>query len=245
MSSREADPHSSTMAKLSFVGAGPGGIGDLTVSAFLALQEADVVVTDRLVSESVLRAIPSKVEVLVAAKSPNPDAGQDQISGWVRQRLAQGKKVVRLKGGDPAVYGRLAEELVLAESCGLAPEIIPGVTSITAAAAALRLPLNHRGVADKILVATASGMGGTIPLVPPFRTDTTAVFLMCAHNMQRLLQSLLDSGYPAEVPLAIAERAGLATERLVKGYSISSFLMEPLTIAPPAVLFVGYVVAGQ
>jgi len=231
------------MAKLTFVGAGPGGVGDLTISAFLALQEADAIVADRLVSKSVLRVIPAGVEVLTADKRRDPAAGQEQINDWVRERLARGEKVVRLKGGDPTVYGRLGEELQLAKSCGQKPEIVPGISSVTAAAAALRLPLNHRGTADKILIATAKGKGDTTPAVPPYRADTTAVFLMCARGMHPLLQRLLASGYPPGSPLAVAERVGLPEERLTKGHTISSFLEAPLEVARPAILIVGEVAA--
>lgn len=145
---------------ITLVGAGPGSVDLLTVAAVNAIKTADVIVADRLVSENVLRL--ANGEVIISRKTyGNAEGGQEDIYQSCLKALSRGLHVVRLKGGDPFVFGRGGEEVLWFRHHGFEAKIIPGISSCIAAPVLSRIPLTTRGVADRFLVCTAYGKQDT------------------------------------------------------------------------------------
>jgi len=143
---------------VSFVGAGPGDPELVTLKALRRLREAEVVIHDRLIPDSLLAEAPADAEIIDAGKAPGRQCmGQSQINWLLVDRARRCGRVVRLKGGDPAVFGRLAEEIDAVRAAAVDFEVVPGVTAATAAAARAGISLTARGHASMLVLATGSG----------------------------------------------------------------------------------------
>jgi len=141
--------------KVFLVGAGPGDQKLLTIRAFELLKEADVVIYDRLVSEAILKLVPeSAAKIYVGKSSKKHELTQDKITELLMKKAFEGKKVVRLKGGDPFLFGRGGEEAEALAERGIDFEIVPGVTSAIAAPAYAGIPLTHRDYASSVAIVT-------------------------------------------------------------------------------------------
>ncbi|KAJ1548398.1 uroporphyrin-III C-methyltransferase [Cladochytrium tenue] len=235
---------------LVLVGAGPGAADLVTVRGARALRAATLVVADRLVPRALLRAhVPAGVPVLVSRKLPGrAPLAQAEIERWLVDALRLGHAVVRLKGGDPHVFGRGAEELLAVRRAfpqlhaspltSLRPThqldppqqppsqlpgyfdattvpvaVVPGVSSAFAAPLAASVPVTHRGVADQVLVLTGRREDGSRPSVPPFCPERTTVVLMGVGGLTGLTDHLVQrAGYPADLPVAVVERAFFTEE---------------------------------
>jgi len=186
----------SKLGTISLVGAGPGDPQLLTVAAFRMLQEADVVVCDRLVSQEIRDLC--KGEILVAKKYPGcADYAQMEIYRWIASGLRSGKRLVRLKIGDPFIFGRGAEEVIEIErltSGRVTPTVIPGVSSVFAAPLLGGATMTHRGVANSVILGTGYGRNKSEPAIVPYQPQTTAVFLMAIGRIGPLCQGLKDNG---------------------------------------------------
>ena len=196
--------------KIILVGAGPGGKGLLTLRGLEALGEADAVVYDRLVSEEILSLIPSSAEKIDAGKSPGSHpVPQPEINRILVEKAEEGKTVVRLKGGDPFVFGRGGEELDLPAEKGIPFEVVPGVTSAVAALSEAGIPVTARGVASSFHVITGHQKGDE-PLQIPFdalaKAGGTLVFLMGMGALPKLAAGLISAGMDPEIPAAIVTR---------------------------------------
>ena len=232
--------------KIILVGAGPGGKGLLTLRGLEALGEADAVVYDRLVSEEILSLIPSSAEKIDAGKSPGSHpVPQPEINRILVKKAEEGKTVVRLKGGDPFVFGRGGEELDIPAEKGIPFEVVPGVTSAVAALSEAGIPVTARGVASSFHVITGHQKGDE-PLQIPFdalaKAGGTLVFLMGMGALPKLAEGLISAGMDPETPAAIVENGARPEQR--KLLSTLARLPEEaaaMGLHSPAVIAVGAV----
>jgi uroporphyrin-III C-methyltransferase / precorrin-2 dehydrogenase / sirohydrochlorin ferrochelatase len=200
------------------VGGGPGDAELLTLKAVRALQSADVILFDDLVSPAVLELARREAQrVNVGKRGHGPSVGQADISALLVSLGLAGKKVVRLKGGDPAIFGRTNEEIAAAQAAGIECTIIPGITAALAAAASLGLSLSERDRARRIQFITAHAADGSLPerLDWPALVDpgaTTAVY-MGVKTLPALARRLLDEGLDPATPAVMIENASLPEER--------------------------------
>ena len=227
------------------VGAGPGDPGLLTMRGADALLQADVVVYDRLVSGEVLDLAPATAERVYAGKAPGQAAiDQDDINDLLVERAREGKRVVRLKGGDPFVFGRGGEEALACARAEVAFEVVPGVSSAVAAPAFAGIPVTHRGLAASVAIVTASGAGGQpVELRRVATAVDTLVVLMAAGRLAEVCRSLIEAGRPATDPAALVQWATTPKQRAVK--ATLAELPERAAragVTAPATLVVGAVV---
>jgi len=181
------------------VGAGPGDPNLLTRAAYQAIQEADLILSDKLVPNEVLKLIPQHTEVFIAAKKfcANVEAIQAELNRAALDALNQGKDVVRLKQGDPFLFGRGGEEFLFFQSNGYIPQVIPGISSCMSAPLLANIPVTHRGVASQFLVCTGTSKRNTLLEIPMYHPARTTVFLMACHRIRDITKDLMDKGnYP-------------------------------------------------
>ncbi len=225
---------------VALVGGGPGHDGLLTTRGRELLAAADVVVVDRLAPRAVLDRLPASVRVVDVGKAPGRHTlSQERINALLVEEALAGRAVVRLKGGDPYVLGRGAEERLACAAHGLHVEVVPGVTSAVAVPAAAGIPVTHRGVARGFTVVTGHD---ELPAVPG-GTDHTVVLLMGVGRLARSARALLDAGRPASCPVAVVERGLLPDQRVTFGtLGDISERAAGAGVENPAVVVVGDVV---
>ena len=236
-------------AGVTLVGAGPGDPELITVAGRRALQEADVVVADRLAPPALLGELRPDVELVDAAKLPRGRAAsQEAICDLLIERSRRGLAVVRLKGGDSFVFGRGFEEVQACTAAGVPVRVIPGVTSAVAAPALGGIPVTHRGVAHEFTVVSGH--------LPPGHRDSrvdwgrlaagrgTVVLMMAVENLAEIRDALLTGGRPAATPAAVVQDGSLGSQVTV--YSTLGALAADVRrhgVRPPATVVVGEVVA--
>ena len=229
------------------VGAGPGDPELITVKGAKALAGADVVVYDRLAAPSLLDLVPRRAERVYVGKEPGRRATpQSDICALLVQEARRGHLVVRLKGGDPFVFGRGGEELLACADAGVPIVVVPGVTSPVAAPAAAGIPLTHRGLARSFAVVTASTAHAedTLDLRRIATATDTLVVLMAAGKLRETCGTLIAAGRSSNTPTAIVQWAWTDEQRTVDGTLAD--LPEraaAAAIGPPATLIVGPVAA--
>lgn len=234
--------------EVSLVGAGPGDPELMTVKGLKAIQRADVIVYDRLVSEELLMvARPDCRRIYVGKASGNHTLPQEEINALLTKEAVQGRYVVRLKGGDPFVFGRGGEEMAYLCRRGIPCSVIPGVTSAIAAAESARIPVTHRGVASGFVVVTAHAKGDEKPSIDfsqMLDVSKTFVFLMGLARVNELAASLIVAGRPAATPAAVVGSASLPNEKCVVG-TLADIAQRTADagVVSPAVLIVGPAVA--
>lgn len=199
-----------------FVGAGPGDPGLLTVRALTALQTADIVLYDALVSRRVLACARRGAHCFSVGKRAGRHCiAQDEINRVLIALCRLGRRVVRLKGGDPAIFGRLTEEITALRMAGFSFEIIPGITAASAAAASAGLSLTCRGVARRVQFVTAHARAGE-DLVHDWRSladpHCTTVLYMVRGTVEAIVEKLRRHGLPPEFPALVVAGAARATE---------------------------------
>lgn len=227
--------------RVTLVGAGPGE-GLITVAGLAALRSADVVVTDRLIDRSLLVGLADHVEVIDAGKAPHRHAmTQEQINVTIVEQALAGRSVVRLKGGDPFVFGRGGEEVLACEAAGVPVLVIPGVSSAVAAPAAAGIPVTHRGVATQFTVVSAPSQEDFTHLA---HVGGTLVFLMGVAALPRIAADLLRGGLEPETPLAFVESAYLPGQRVsVSTLGAAVADASRVGVQNPAVIVIGDVVS--
>jgi uroporphyrin-III C-methyltransferase / precorrin-2 dehydrogenase / sirohydrochlorin ferrochelatase len=229
------------------VGGGPGDPGLLTRRGHERLAEADVVLVDRLAPLSVLDGLHPDVEVIDVAKVPRGDfTPQESINDLLVRHARAGRVVVRLKGGDPFVFGRGMEELLACAEAGVEVEVVPGVTSAVAVPALAGIPLTHRGVSQGFSVVSGHLPPGhpdsTVDWAALAGSGTTLVCLMAVHTMPAIAEHLLQHGLGADTPVAVVQDGGLAAQRvLTSRLSEVSDTMAREQVASPAVVVIGAV----
>jgi uroporphyrin-III C-methyltransferase len=205
---------------VSFVGAGPGDPDLITVKGLRRIRDADVVIHDRLVPLELLDEARADAESIDVGKAPGkPCPRQDQINRLIVGHAVPGRRVVRLKGGDPAIFGRLAEEIRAVRAAGVAFEVIPGVTAATAAAACAGISLTERGETSTLIFATGSDHAGH-PLPDHdwellARAAGTLVFYMPLGSLARIVEALTSFGRNPDEPAMLVEAIGTEGERIV------------------------------
>jgi len=193
------------MTRVTFVGAGPGSADLITLRGARALARAAVVLHDALIDASLRELAPQAEWIDVGKRGFCDSTAQTRINALLVAHAQRGGEVVRLKGGDPSVFGRLDEELEALAAAGIPCEVVPGVTSAIAAAADLQRPLTRRGSGRSVALTTAMTRSGELVAA---RSADTEVFYMAGRQLAALSRRLLGAGWPAETPVAVVSRAG-------------------------------------
>ena len=234
--------------KVTLVGAGPGDPGLLTRKGLEALQKAEVVVYDRLVSPAILAMMPEKAEHIdVGKQASRHPVPQDQINQILLDKALEGKNVVRLKGGDPFLFGRGGEELELLAQHGVSFEEVPGITSAIAAPAYGGIPVTHRDCCSSLHIVTGHQRAGKeldIDFEALVRTKGTLVFLMGVSALPQICKGLLEAGMEPDMPAAVVERGTTPAQRRISAtLSTLPAVAEEAKVESPAVIVVGKVCA--
>ena len=232
------------MGKVYLVGAGPGDPELLTLRAVRVISEADVILYDRLVNERVLSYARSDCRLVYVGKEEGRHAlSQEEINRLLVYYAGVCERVVRLKGGDPFVFGRGGEEVLYLEEHGIPYEIVPGVSSAYAVPACAGIPLTFRGIASSFAVVTGHECAGKRRRVSwrSFRDIDTLVILMGVGNRQRIARELLEAGRDPSEPVAFVERGTTEDQRVVLS-TLGEVAENPPEVRPPAVMVVGEVV---
>jgi uroporphyrin-III C-methyltransferase len=234
--------------KVYLVGSGPGAEGLLTQRGREVIDKADVVLFDQLPGEEILSTLPARCEKIDCGKFGGKHTlEQDEIEALMVDRAQKGNVVVRLKGGDPFLFGRGGEELETVRAAGIAVEMVPGISSALAVPASVGIPLTHRKFASQVTVLT----GNEDPTKPEPALDWellaksrgTIVILMGVRNLAKIAAVLEKFGKPATTPVAIIER-GLRKDRRVTTGTLGTIAGEAKKagVKPPAVIVIGDVV---
>jgi uroporphyrin-III C-methyltransferase/precorrin-2 dehydrogenase/sirohydrochlorin ferrochelatase len=229
------------------VGTGPGDPELLTVRAARLLQQADVVLYDNLVSAQVLALLPAGAERIYVGKRRNQHAvRQAQINERMAELARQGRQVLRLKGGDPFIFGRGGEELEYLVEAGVRCHVVPGITAATGVAAVAGIPLTHRGLAQSCTFVTGHLQDGSMDLDWPMlaRPAQTVVVYMGLLGLPLLCERLVAHGRAATTPAAIVQQGSLPGQRVVSG-TLASLpgLVAAAGLHAPTLIIVGEVVA--
>lgn len=232
------------VGKVTLVGAGPGDPGLLTVKGCEALETADVVVFDRLVSPAILTMIPERAERIdVGKQTSHHPVPQEQINQILLEKALEGKQVVRLKGGDPFLFGRGGEELELLAARGVPFEEVPGITSAIAAPAYGGIPVTHRDFTSSLHIITGHARAGKaldIDFEALVRTKGTLVFLMGVSSLPDICKGLLAAGMDPATPAAIVERGTTPDQRRLSAtVATLPHTAEENDVVSPAVSIIG------
>ena len=227
---------------VALVGAGPGDPDLMTVAARRAVAAADVIVADRLGAAHAIEALAPACEVIDVGKRPgHHPVPQRDINALIVERALRGESVVRLKGGDPFVFGRGGEEYHACVAAGVPVTVVPGVTSALAGAAAAAIPVTQRGVSTGVHIVTGhEGIGEAT--VAAMADGVTVVLLMAVAALPRIAETALAAGIPGDTPVAIVESATLAQQRVTTAPLRDITVCAAETgVKPPAVIVVGKV----
>src|SRR5437899_7371047 len=230
--------------KVFLVGAGPGDPELLTLKAAKVLRSADVVLHDELVSPEILRLIPAPAQLVnVGKRCGKTSMPQEEINRMVVQYGLLGLQVVRLKGGDPFIFGRGGEELEALRRAGIQVEVVPGITAALGAAAGVQIPLTHREISSTLILVTGSSKHPDRVANWPDRlpSNATIVVYMPGHHLGALQQRLLRSGLSPETPCAIISGATSESEQ-VHITTVAALASSPHLLPAPRLLVVGEVV---
>jgi uroporphyrin-III C-methyltransferase len=225
-------------------GAGPGDPGLLTLDALAGLAQADVIVHDALVDARVLALAGEKARLEFAGKrGGKPSATQADISQRLVALARAGARVLRLKGGDPFVFGRGGEEAAALAAAGIAFRVIPGVTAGLAALASARIPATLRGTNRAVIFAAGHGAEENFDWAPLVRAGQPIVLYMVMHNLERITAALREAGLAAKTPAAVIASATTPKQRiLVSTLQKLAAAVREQKIEPPAIVVIGEIV---
>src|SRR5438876_1196510 len=230
------------------VGAGPGDAGLLTLRGAELLSRAEVVVYDALVNSELLRLAPKSAEIIYGGKRARAHAiPQDQLNQLLISKAREGKIVVRLKGGDPYVFGRGGEEAVQLADAGIPFEVVPGVSSFVAVPNYAGVPLTHRDFCSKLTLITGhedpAKEASSIDWVQVARTPGTKVVMMGTDRIGQIAEMLVAHGTPAETPIAMVRWGTTGRQQSIEGtLATIADVAAREKIAPPTVAVIGEVV---
>jgi len=233
--------------EVALVGAGPGDPDLLTIQAFRFIKQADIVIYDRLVSDEIMALLPSTCEkIYVGKKQADHRVPQEGINELLVKHAQLGKKVLRLKGGDPFVFGRGSEEAIFILAHNVACHIVPGMTAASACTSYAGIPLTHRKVARSCTFITGNVQdNGALDL--PWHTlsdpEQTIVFYMGVKSLPIIIEQLTSAGLDKSTPAAIIRKGTHADQQVVKGTLCN---LEALVISnkikPPSLIVIGNVI---
>lgn len=226
---------------VALVGAGPGDPGLLTVRGAELLRRAQVVVHDRLSAAELLDLAPPDAERIDVGKSPDgPSVPQERINELLVEHGRAGRRVVRLKGGDPFVFGRGGEEVEVLARAGIACEVVPGISSALAGPASVGIPVTHRQVARAVTIVTGHEATDSDPVdwSAVARLGGTLVVLMGVERREAIVSKMIESGLDADTPAAVVMHATTPRQRVWSGTAAE---LPGADIASPAVMVIGAV----
>jgi len=238
---RACEQNLSKKGTVTLVGAGPGDPELLTVAALRLISDPEaLVVADRLVSPEIRSLVQG--ELRVAGKAPGcAEKAQREIYDWCVEGVTEGRRVIRLKIGDPFVFGRGGEEILeFREKLGLEAGVVPGVSSCLAAPLAAGVPVTHRGAAHQLVVSTGYGRDGSSPELPYYDENRTVVLLMAVGRLGKIVANCLEAqGFPRDCPALVVEQASSPRQRTVVGdlSDIADLVLEHDIKAPATVVF--------
>ncbi|WP_417820522.1 uroporphyrinogen-III C-methyltransferase [Terasakiella sp.] len=229
------------------VGAGPGDPDLLTIRALRMIEQADVIVHDRLVTDEILSLVPDHVEKVFVGKAPGRHIlKQEEINALLFELACKHKLVVRLKGGDPFVFGRGSEEAEFLLKKNIPFEVVPGITAAAGCGAAARIPLTHRGVARSVRFVTGHYKEGAdldIDWASLNDPEMTVVIYMGLQNLDSIAENMIKAGRAANTPAAIIENGATPAQRIA--YTTLERLPETKRqgdFKPPSLLIIGHVI---
>jgi uroporphyrin-III C-methyltransferase/precorrin-2 dehydrogenase/sirohydrochlorin ferrochelatase len=240
--------HRSSDGRVTLVGGGPGDPDLMTLKGMRALQDADVIVTDRLGPTGLLDGLAAEIEIVDVGKTPGGHAAeQADINALLIERAQAGQRVVRLKGGDPFVLGRGSEEVDACLANGVTVDVVPGITSATAAATLAGIALTERGTTQQFVVASGHVPPGdrrsTVDWKSLAASNATLVLLMAVANLGAIAETLIAGGRDPQTGAAIVENASLPSQRVVRCHlGDLAEMARREGVVPPAVVLVGDVV---
>jgi len=232
--------------KVIIVGAGPGAADLLTVRAVATLHSAEVVLHDDLVPAEIIELVPGSAQIVnVGKRCGSRRNSQEKINALMIWHAQNGSRVVRLKSGDPAIFGRLGEELEALRRAGIPFEVVPGITSASAGAAAAGISLTDRRLASTLVIATGHNCRADMASLRAQSSGsrTTVAVYMPGPDYSLTAQQLLDAGLDANTPCVLVSNAGRRTQQIC--YMTISDLPFAIGIAAPAVLLVGEVARAR
>ena len=233
------------MGKVYLTGAGPGDLELLTLKALRVIQEADVIIYDRLANPDILEKAKNGCEFVYVGKEDGRHiVPQDEINEIIYQNSLKYENVVRLKGGDPFVFGRGGEEALYLFERDIKFDIIPGITSSISAPAYAGIPVTHRGVAVSFRVVTGhESPNKKVSQIPwdNFKTDDTIVFLMGLHNLPKISAKLIEIGKAKDYPVAVISKGTTSDQKVVVG-TLENIVEKAKDVPTPALIVVGKVV---
>jgi uroporphyrin-III C-methyltransferase len=233
------------MGIVHLTGAGPGDIELLTLKAARVIREADIIIYDRLANPDILKMAKNGCEFIYVGKEDGHHSmPQDDINEVIYQNALKYETVVRLKGGDPFVFGRGGEEAAYLYERDIKFDIIPGITSAVSAPAYAGIPVTHRGVAVSFRVVTGhespNKKASQIPW-ENFKTDDTIVFLMGLHNLAKISSKLMEIGKDKDYPIAVISRGTTKDQKVIVG-TLENIVQKAKGTLTPALIVVGHVV---
>ncbi len=228
--------------KVYIVGAGPGKFELLTLKALKVIEEADVILYDRLVGEEIeeyIKGLPDKEVVYVGKeKGDRGERRQEEINRLMKKHAEEGKTVVRLKGGDPGIFGRLADEMLFLASSGIPFEVVPGVSSVNGVPGCAGIPLTHPELGFGFLVVS----GRDTDRLKEIAKSGTIIVLMGGSTSREVASNLIRSGLNPETDVAVIER-GSFDDQTVTFSTLSRLASLPANFRSPALMVVGGVVS--
>lgn len=233
------------MSQVYLTGAGPGDIDLLTLKAYRVIGQADVIIYDRLANPKILEIAKNGCKfVYVGKENAKHTLPQDEINKIIYENACQHNIVVRLKGGDPFVFGRGGEEGIYLHEHGINYEIIPGITSAISVPAYAGIPVTHRGIAVSFRIVTGhESPKKKISQIPwdSFKADETIIFLMGLHNLTKITSKLIGIGKPKEYPCAVISKGTTKEQKVVVG-TLDDIVQKAKELPSPALIVVGEVV---
>ncbi len=233
------------MGKVYLTGAGPGDIELLTLKALRVVREADVIIYDRLANPKILKEAKNGCKfVYVGKEDGRHTLPQEEINEVIYQNALKYDKTVRLKGGDPFVFGRGGEEGSYLSQRGITFEIIPGITSAVSVPAYAGIPVTHRGISASFKVVTgheAPNKKGSQVNWKMLEGDETIVFLMGYHNLAKICKNLINIGKPENYPIAVISKGTLEDQKVIVS-TLKNITDKAKGLSTPAMIVVGKVV---